>query len=159
MEALLQIHFFSHSIKLRALSLSTVTLSVSRCITCQDACVQPFKLSHAHRNPSITHSLIWCFVWRDGGRTQWLFVSFEHPLVHEERCWRELPTHWHRRFLKRTESQLCWTIHRQQVDCQIVKLRWFFIRLDQLNSSMQGKGKILLDVSETTCRLNIRPGA
>jgi len=24
---------------------------------------------------------------------------------------------------------------------------------------MQGKGKILLDVSETTCRLNIRPGA
>jgi len=23
------------------------------------------------------------------GRTQWRFVSFKHPLAHEERCWRE----------------------------------------------------------------------
>jgi len=40
---------------------------------------------------------------RKGGRTQWTFVSFEHPLAHEERCWREWPTQWHRRVIKRTE--------------------------------------------------------
>jgi len=31
---------------------------------------------------------MWYFVWRDGGRTQWAFVSFVHPLTHEEKCCR-----------------------------------------------------------------------
>ena len=48
-----------------------------------------FICCQSHQKPSITHSLIWCFVWRDGGRTQWAFVSFEHPLTHEERCWSD----------------------------------------------------------------------
>ena len=37
-------------------------------------------------------------------------------------------------------------------DCQIAILRWFFIRLNQLNSFRHGKGKILLDVFETSSR-------
>jgi len=44
----------------------------------------------------------------DGGRAQWAFVSFEHPLTHEVRCWREWPTQWHRCVIESTESQLCW---------------------------------------------------
>jgi len=79
-----------------------------------------FICCQSHQKSSIMHSLIWCFVWRDGGRTQWAFVSFEHPLVHEERCWREWPTQWHRCVIKWTESQFCWTIQWQQVDCQIL---------------------------------------
>ena len=39
-----------------------------------------FICCQLHQMPSLTHSLIWCFVW-DGGRTQWTFVSFEHPLA------------------------------------------------------------------------------
>jgi len=42
--------------------------------------------------------------WRDGWRTRWTFVSFEYPLVHEERFWREWPTQWHRCVIDRTES-------------------------------------------------------
>jgi len=115
-----------------------------------------FICCQSHQKPSITHSLIWWFVWRDGGRTQWVFIPFEHPLTHEERCCREWTTQWHRCVIKRTESQLCWRIHRQQVDCQIDILRWFLIRLNQLNSSRHGKGKIPLDVSETSSRLKVR---
>jgi len=66
-----------------------------------------------------------------------MFVSFQQPLAHEERRWIEWPTQWHSCI--RSESQLWWTIHRQQVDCQIAIPWWFFIRLNQLNSSMQGK--------------------
>jgi len=62
-------------------------------------------------------------------------------------CWREWPTQWHRCVPKRTESWLCWTIQRQQVSWQISIFRWFFIRLNQLNISTQGKSKIFLDVS------------
>ena len=36
--------------------------------------------------------LMWCFVWRDGGRTQWAFVPFDNPLAQVERCWREWST-------------------------------------------------------------------
>jgi len=45
-----------------------------------------FICCQSHQMPSLTHSLIWCFVWRDEGRTQWTFVSFEHQLAHEVRC-------------------------------------------------------------------------
>jgi len=31
------------------------------------------------------------------------FASSEHPLTHEERCWREWPTQWHRCVIERTE--------------------------------------------------------
>jgi len=30
-----------------------------------------FNLLSITSKPSLTHSLIWCFVWRDRGRTQW----------------------------------------------------------------------------------------
>jgi len=107
----------------------------------------------SHQMPSLQHSLVWCFVWRDGSRTQLAFVSFEHPLAHEERFWREWLTQWVRHVIKRTESLLCWTTQRQQVDYQIAILRWFFKCFNQINISMQGKGKILLDVSKTLSRL------
>jgi len=54
------------------------------------------------------------------------------------------PTQWHGCVTEWTESQLCWTIHRQQTDCQIAVLRWFVIPLNQLNISTQEKSKILL---------------
>jgi len=47
---------------------------------------------------------VWCFVWRDEDRTQWTFVSSEHPLAHKERCWREWPMQWHRCVIERRES-------------------------------------------------------
>jgi len=47
-----------------------------------------FICCQSHQMPSLTHSSIWCFVWRDAARTQWAFVSFEHPLAQEQRCWR-----------------------------------------------------------------------
>jgi len=42
-----------------------------------------FDLLLSHQTPSIAHLLIWCFVWQDGGRTQWTFASFEHWLAHK----------------------------------------------------------------------------
>jgi len=44
------------------------------------------------------------YAWRDEGKTEWTFVSFEHPMAHEERCWREWPTQWYRCVIKRTQS-------------------------------------------------------
>jgi len=40
--------------------------------------------------------------WLDGWRTHWMFISFEHQLVHEERFWGELPTQCHRCIIERT---------------------------------------------------------
>ena len=54
------------------------------------------------------------------------------------------PTQWHGWVTEWTESQLCWTIHRQQADCEIAILTWFFIPLNQLNISMQERSKIFL---------------
>ena len=39
-----------------------------------------FICCQSHQNPSITHSLIWCFVWRDGGETQWMFVLWPETI-------------------------------------------------------------------------------
>jgi len=109
-------------------------------------------------------------VWQDGSRTRWAFVTFEQPLTYGEdavglrksevtQCLemcpimvfdgirREWPTQWHRCVPKRTESWLCWTIKREQMGSQIAILSWFFIRLNQLNISTQGKSKIFSDVS------------
>jgi len=41
-------------------------------------------------------------------------------------------------------------------ECQIAFLRWFFLRLNQLNISIQGKGKMFLDVSKTSSRLKVQ---
>jgi len=84
-----------------------------------------------------------CFIWTSVGSWGKMLERVAHTKRH--RC-----------AIKRAESQFCWTIHRQQVDCQIAILRWFFIRLNQLNNSIHGNVKILYNLSETSSRLNVK---
>jgi len=84
-----------------------------------------------------------CFIWISAGSWCKMLERIVHAMT-SVRYWR------------RTASYLCQTIHRQQVDCQIAILQWFVTRLNQLNSSTHGKYKMLLNVSETSSRLNVK---
>ena len=51
-----------------------------------------------------------------------------------------------------------WIASGLQVDCKWIDkyFRCFFIHLNRLNSSMHGKGEMVLDVSETSSRLKVK---
>jgi len=99
-----------------------------------------FHLLLITSKPSFMHSFVWCFLWRDGGRIQWTFVSFEHPLAYEERCWRE----WSR-------TPVCYLKNRI---ITLLNDSSTFESAEQLNA-WKGK-KYFQEVSKTLSHLNVK---
>ena len=94
---------------------------------------------------SHTHSLC---VARCGQNTVDVW-SFKHPLAHEERCWREWPTQWHR--CVNEKNRIITLLNDSSTASWLPNfLSWLFKCFNQLNSSRHVKGKILLDASEAS---------